>query len=721
MTDIELKKEKDYLKTVLYILDKKIKENKDFYDTTQEKNLNTLKYIWNEDEHDPDVVDSLKADIYIGEYCSNNAKVNIKAYERMIKSAYFARIDFDDGEEVLPIYLGIATLEDDSHFYVYDWRAPIASMFYEYELGDASYTLPSGACINGKITLKRQYKIEGDKITQIFDTDMQVIDEILKEMLSSKATSKMKNIVRTIQKEQNKVIRNNASILIVQGPAGSGKTSIAMHKIAYLLYNNKDTIKNSNILIISPNDIFSDYISAVLPEIGEDNVCQTTFMDYIRTMITDFKIKGSMNEIYEEIYSNEKINSVIKNSAKLKFSAVYIKLIEDFLHKNKNELLCINDIIIDNKMIIDKEFLQKYSDELTLTNKSYKERNRMMVQKILLHLDIKLRKDVKQKNLLKKQLESVVDKIKPKDLYVALYSNRDEFIGMIEKIYNEVGTSKNERLSLIELAEVFDYTKTQLLKNNMPFEDVTAYMYLRTRLLGATKQATIKHILIDEAQDYTLMQYYLIASMFINAKITLMGDINQSIMPYSRHTSFDSILNILKADRNGDEVDEKYLSKTYRSTTEINDFAKKLLGGTSQYTQIDRHGDEVDIIKDTDNYASSKIISDAINNKKLYNTVAIITKTEKETINFKKAVEAMKIADKFHFITGTDNMFVADKIMVLPSYISKGLEFDCVLLSRCNDSIYLEEDKNLFYVCATRALHKLSIYYTDKLTRLINF
>ena len=258
----------------------------------------------------------------------------------MIKSAYFARIDFDTEGEVIPVYLGIATLSDGTDFYIYDWRTPIASMFYDYEMGDAQYSTPSGEIIKGKIVLKRQYKIEGENIVQIFDTDMQIIDNILKQMLEGKASDKMKNIVNTIQKEQNKIIRKKGvDILVVQGPAGSGKTSVAMHKIAYLLYSEKARINHSNILIVSPNDIFSNYISNVLPEIGERNVYQTTFMDFIRGHL-DFKIKGSINDLYETVYSTNpksKNKSLEYNSIMLKYGATFIHLIENYISLIKRE------------------------------------------------------------------------------------------------------------------------------------------------------------------------------------------------------------------------------------------------------------------------------------------------------------------------------------------------------------------------------------------------
>ena len=236
ITERELKKEKDYLKAVLYLLEKEIQNNNIKIDEYAEKIKSELKYTWDYDnQSDIDEWANNVLQIERQSISAINSTDRVKSYTRMLKSAYFARIDFETEVDTIPVYLGIATLSDGTDFYVYDWRAPISSMFYDYEMGDASYVTPNGDVIKGKITLKRQYKIVGEDIVQIFDTDMQIIDDILKQMLESKASAKMKNIVNTIQKEQNKVIRKrDVDILVVQGPAGSGKTSVAMHRIAYL-------------------------------------------------------------------------------------------------------------------------------------------------------------------------------------------------------------------------------------------------------------------------------------------------------------------------------------------------------------------------------------------------------------------------------------------------------------------------------------------------------
>lgn len=724
ISESELRKEKDYLRAVLYILEKEILAKTEWKKVREEDTLQSMKYIWdNQILARDDEQEKLYQTDQISRMVTATelAEQDIKTYTRMLKSAYFARIDFDDGEEVLPVYIGVASLESGGNFYVYDWRAPIASMFYDYELGDAEYKLPDGNKIDGKIILKRQYKIDGDKIEQIFDTDLQIIDNVLKDILGDKTATKMKNIVKSIQKEQNKVIRmRDADILVVQGPAGSGKTSVGMHRIAYLLYAEKDTLKYSNILIVSPNDIFSDYISSVLPEIGEENVYQTTFMDYVKYDIKEFKIKNDMCDIYEELYSVPSNKpTVFYNSIKLKFSASYVNFIERFLQKKRYEILGVKDIVVDNVVLIDKQFLEKFAQDLDKTSMSLFVQSEKMCEKIMTHLDIKLYHDKKGKAKIKKALKDALKDIKIKDLYQEIFSNKEAFVQEIIDIYNETGVNKNGRLTIKELGDVFDYTTSSLQKGFLPYEDVSIYMYLKDRVFGNKAHSDIKYVVIDEAQDYTILQYRILADLFRGAKITLLGDLNQSIMPFAMHSGYESIINTFKEERILPRVETSYLTKTYRSTSEINEWTKKILGESATYNQIDRHGDAVKIIKDDANRANSKMIKDAIALKKQYNSVAIIFKTSAEVQEFKKDLENLKIKG-FNCITKNDRLFDSSKIMVLPSYIAKGLEFDAVLVADANKKTYSKEFKNLFYVVCTRALHKLNVYYTTEYCDLEN-
>lgn len=720
----ELKKEKDYLKAVLYVLDKEIQKSNLKIDEYSKDIKEDLKFTWApENQADLDSWAMNMMNIEVQSIVAINSTNKIRKYLRMIQSAYFARIDFDTEGDTLPVYIGIATLDDGTDFYVYDWRSPIASMFYDFETGDASYETPEGNIIKGKITLKRQYKIVGEEIVEIFDTDMQIIDDILKQMLSGKASDKMKTIVNTIQKEQNRVIRkNDVDILVVQGPAGSGKTSVAMHKIAYLLYAERNKINNTNILILSPNDIFSNYISNVLPEIGEDNVYQTTFMDFIKNHI-DFKIKGSMNDVYETFYSEkpqEKNHSLEYNSIMLKFGATYINLIENFIALKRNEILGISDIVHEGNVVIEKAYLEKLANELENSGISLYAQGKKLIEKIDIHLAIKLgQKNNSSIQKIKKTFDQTLAKIKVKTIFLDLYSDEKRFIKMIEEIYNTTGAPQQNRLTIKELHDIFTYTQNLLLKNTIPFEDVSGYLYMKDRIQGSTIQNNIKYLIVDEAQDYSIMQYKILSHLFRGAKITILGDINQNITPFSTYQNYESIINVLKQNRQDASTDMTDLTKTYRSTYEINMFAKHIVGDTNMYNQIDRHGDEVSIIKDLDEENRSKVFTDALELKKYYNTIAIITKTQKEANRLKEMLSGNKKSNQFKVVSGKDKTFNSDKIMIIPSYLAKGLEFDVALVYNANEENYPKEHKKLLYVVCTRAMHKLNVYFKGNLTTLI--
>jgi len=449
-------------------------------------------------------------------------------------------------------------------------------------------------------------------------------------------------------------------------------------------------------------------------------------MDFVRAFLTEFRIKGNMNDVYETVFVEDTLDSksVAYNAIKLKLGAVYINLIEEFLKSKRADILGLEDIKVVGKTIITKEYLTKLADELEGNGLSFFDQCKKLIEKINLHANIKLNKETGVRASLKKSLESNLKKVKAKNLYIDLYSNEDRFISMLENIYNTTGTPKNQRLTIKELHDIFVETKSNLERNSIDYADVSGYMYLKDRLTGLVSQSKkIKYVLIDEAQDYTIMQYKVLSHLFKNSKMTILGDLNQSILPFYAPSSYDSILNVLKAERNTTSYDVKYLTKTYRSTYEINMFAKHIIGETNLYNQVDRHGDEVSIIKDKGlNCAIDEklqIITDAVALKKYYNSIAIITKTAKEAKALKERLEGKSGSSLFKLVSSKDKVFQTDRIMIIPSYLAKGLEFDAVLLFDANADNYKENNKLLLYTACTRALHKLNIYYSNQLTNLI--
>lgn len=720
----EERQEIDYLKSVLYVLEKEIEKSEANKQVLEEQISGAMKYIWEEGSTEAD--DWLTSEQSVRQL--NRGVIatdkNLRAYRRMLSSAYFARVDFEEDGETTPVYLGIATLKDGNEFYIYDWRAPICSPFYDSEIGPSSYTLPDGTVIEGRVTLKRQFKIENDQIIEIFDTDSQVVDEVLSKLLSVSGSTKMKNIVATIQKEQNRIIRKqDVDILAVQGPAGSGKTSVALHRIAYLLYADKENLNKNNMLILSPNDTFSNYISDVLPQMGEDNVYQTTFYDYVQNYLKEFKIKNDMNKVYEELYVGEK--TPFYNSIRFKFWPGYIKLIETVLEKSKPRIFGIeSDVTVDGTVLAGAEFLQRFVENtLSTSDLTVYEQAKLVNEKILSIAGVKLLNSDKMRAKLNKQLLANLKKFSTKQVYMSIYSSLDNFIQEVHNIYNELGTAKKDKLTLKELKEVYDYTRADLDKGIMSYEDVMPYMYLKERMLGVVEQHGIKQVVIDEAQDYSLIQYKLLANVFKKAGITLLGDINQSLMPFVNYSDYEAIIKLFTSGRAGAKEETQYLTRTYRSTVEINNFASKILGikKFNARTQLDRHGEDVKIIQDAESLSPKSIlIEDALQLKEKYNTVAIVYKTEKECRELKKALSKSSSANKFIYMMDGENDFTSSKIMVMPLYMAKGLEFDAVLIPRANEENYPKEQKKLFYVAVTRAMNELRIYYDDVPSSLIN-
>lgn len=721
ITTDEIEIEKQYLKKVCEVLSEEI-ENYNAQVKSLSSNIQEqMSYAWDKTNRlsDTEFVYAL-ANIQKRSVYAENANKKVTSYKKMLNNAYFARIDFDDGEEVLPVYIGIASLQKGDDFYVYDWRAPISSMFYNSEVGEASYTISSGEKITGNITLKRQYKISNGELVEVFDTDMQVIDSILKKMLSENASNKMKNIVNTIQKEQNEIIRkNNVDILVVQGPAGSGKTSIAMHKIAYLLYSERDKINNSNVMILSPNEIFNNYISDVLPDIGEDNVVQATFSEFAKAYINEFEISSKIEDIYEIVYGDKsETNSKKYRELEFKHSKMYINILLDFIDKNKISLFGFEPIEINEQVIMTLDEMEKIAGSVKPSGESLYARGKKIIERIFMTASLKTQKHLTLEKIKGQFLENLT-KIKTKiaSLYESLYSEKQEFISFVTEEFKKY--EKEHRLKKYDLEFIFDETKTAIEENRLEYQDVVPFMFLKSKIIGISANKNIKYVLIDEAQDYSITQYKIISMLFKNANISLLGDINQCISPFNSIQNYDKIISVLKTHKQGAIADYKELSKTYRSTYEINDFAKKVFSEKANYSQVDRHGESVGVFEQ-DTFNANEIVDRALELKKSYNTVAIICKNISETLLYKEIIQKQENPNLFRMVTKNDNIFVSDKIMIIPSYLSKGLEFDAVIVSNASSDNYSEEERNLMYVVLTRALHKLDVFYTGNLTTLIS-
>ena len=657
-----------------------------------------------------------------------------KKYERMLESPYFGRIDFiEDKEDTTEkCYIGLSNLiNEDFDFLIYDWRAPISSMFYDFETGRASYECPEGI-ISGEITGKRQYKINGEKIQYMFDSNLSIDDEMLQELLSKNSDDKMKAIVTTIQREQNQVIRNeNYKNLIVQGSAGSGKTSVALHRIAYLLYKHRDKITPENIIIFSPNNIFNDYISNVLPQLGEDNMYQTTFNDYMHKELGDEFKKETSSEMMEYILdSKDKLTYEDRiKSIKFKTSLEFTNILKEYISYVETMDRDFEDIIVRNKLVISADEIKKlfYNDfsELPIKRRLKKLKSRIefliepyeeawineIYEELFESGDYIEREEMIEKSTsaVKKGLKDVYYKISQMtefnliEIYKNLFKHLDVFLNKMNMKYNN---------SLIE--HIKTYSIDNLNANILNFEDQVALLYLKCAFGQIPSTSQIKYIIIDEAQDYTPLQYEIFYKLFKSAKMTILGDINQSINPFMNVGNYNNIYNLSKSD-----TLLINLTKTYRSTMEITKFSRNILTKNADDEYVERHGDEPKVIGFNDkNHMQEKLIEDIkYYQEKNYKSIGIITKTARQTEDLYNFLKNNNMDVKS--IKKDDDSYT-NGILVIPSYLAKGLEFDVVLIYDASNKNYNSEDERLlFYTCCSRALHVLNIYYLDEITSLL--
>lgn len=583
---------------------------------------------------------------------------------RIQNSPYFGSIVFKSGNDIDEVYIGITHVTDDNNkYYVHDWRSPICNLFYDYEVGEAQYKAPIGI-IKGEITRKRQYTIKEGKLLHVFDNNINIDDELLQEVLANESSDKMKNIVNTIQAEQNKVIRNiDDKNLIVQGIAGSGKTSVALHRIAFLLYK-IDNLKSNNVLIFSPNKVFSEYISNVLPELGEDNTMQTTINDFLDMEIKEFKKVETFTNFIERSYTNKGDFEFIKYKQSDK--------IYDDIDKYINNL-------INNAKFMDDLFTRDYSytkDELDYMFKNrygkfpIGERINFMSEKISeLNFNGKIGKASKIKKELYERLNI------PRNLV-------DIYVGFFMSNYSDIRKD-------------ISYIKNN--KDIINYEDACLYVYMKALIYGYNYNTYIKQIVIDEAQDYSLGQLKLIKKIFKSASYTILGDINQTINPYYGYDSLKRIADLFD--------DSKYieLTKTYRSSEEIINYSNKVLG-LNHVTAI-RRGIINPVLERQESDLKLQLLSDIDICHKFGKSLAIITKNESECEKIYNLLKDKGISK----INNSSNKFNREFIVV-PVYMAKGLEFDSVIIYTDCSNKYSDLEKYLYYVAITRAQHKLIVY-----------
>jgi DNA helicase-2/ATP-dependent DNA helicase PcrA len=669
--------------------------------------------------------------------------------KKIKQTPYFARMDFKEKNRNLEkLYIGKISLLDSKTLnpIIVDWRAPISNLYYEGKLGEAEYEC-LGEKISGDILLKRQYIIGNRALKKYVDINVTGQDELLQNALEEKADDRLKNIVATIQDEQNKIIRADInSPLIVQGVAGSGKTTIALHRIAYLIYNYEKEFKPEEFMIIAPTKFFLNYISNILPDLGVNDVRQCTFEDFAYDVIgkklkisdNNEKLVIIVNKEFDEI-NKGKIDIMIKE-AKYKSSINFKKIIDDYLLDIENNYISKKDFCFNEYTIM------KYSDIDYLFKHTYKMYNfNSRIGEIEKNLISELKRKTPEiveniKNNRSRELKNLTGEER-----IRVYDEFDKIINLLEKDYKKIVKKYLAQIPkkdcvqyykdfidnyLQNSNEVMIYlkqnTSRNLEKNEISFEDLAPIMYIQFKIFGIKEKCKIKHVVIDEAQDYGEFQFDVLKTILNSNSMTILGDIAQGVHYYRGIENWKRFIDVEFSN-----VKTVYttLDKTYRTTKEIMMIANSVISKLPDFEKefivlgnpvIDRKN-SISIQKTNNLRDATDVINDRINIylNSGYKSIAIIGKDMNECKELEKSIN--KIRKDVKLIQGKDSEYNSG-ISIVPSYLAKGLEFDCVIIANANNEKYTSSslDIKLLYVTITRAMSKLDILYTGELTNLLN-
>ncbi|MBD2869510.1 RNA polymerase recycling motor HelD [Paenibacillus arenilitoris] len=691
-----------------------------------------------------------------------HAEEQLRTLLKLEHSPYFGRIDMtEDGQtKTESIYLGVGSLLDENgyDYLVYDWRAPVSSLYYDFGPGPVQYETPSGV-VSGEMTLKRQYIIRGGRIVSMFDTGVTIGDELLQEVLGKQSDAQMRSIVATIQREQNRIIRNErARLLIVQGAAGSGKTSAALQRVAYLLYRYRGILTAEQIVLFSPNPMFNSYVATVLPELGEQNMQQTTYQQYLehrlgRTFSLEdpyTQMEYTLSAAGEDGYGTRIssityksglpfLNVIDRYAAMLGHSGLLFKPVK-FKGRTLIAASAISEyfymldrsVSIGNRMRLTAEWMLK-----RLTSLSKEEREQQWVQDQIELLDPETYahafEELKRKNRFSG--ESFDDFDAEKDFLAAMVVQeqfkklrkrvkRLTFLN-VPSIYKRLFgdrslLSEYEAGSELRLPddwrEICALTVEKLERGEILYEDATPYLYLKEKLEGFQTNTSVKHLFIDEAQDYSPFQYHYLKRIFPNCKMTVLGDLNQSIFAHAVAGDGFEPLSALYGE---EETEKIVLTKSYRSTRPIVAFTSRMIEGGDRIEPFNRDGAEPTITAVENDERRMLAIGGRIESLQQagYASIAVICKTAEESA---RTFEALQPKAPHLRLIEKETVTFEKGLAVIPSYLAKGVEFDAVVIADASRHAYgKESERKLFYTACTRAMHELHLFYTDRLTHFV--
>lgn len=629
-----------------------------------------------------------------------NASEQLSKMQILYKSPYFGRISIENEEgEREHLYIGLSTFREPKtdDVLIYDWRAPISSLFYENKVGKARYQIPDGEYISVTIQGRRQYKVKYDELLQVLDADIYVGDEVLQSLLSDTAKEKMKSIVATIQSDQNIVIRSsNKDNLIVLGPPGSGKTSVAMQRIAYLLYEYRQTMNARSILLISPSDLFNDYISNVLPELGEDNVQHMTYYRLLRDLkLSYYKAESS----YENIERLQKASKEEREHYAFKGSHAYVKQLLKYIESLKKSGMPFYNLKVEGKLFVSaKKLTDLFYDKFGALDIDFR------LKKIRTVLLEKIEQEkTKDRKVLMKELKSVNTYIGT-DKEIEQHANEklQKRYGKLESAIHQLGFVNLNKMYLHTLTYQNDNLKTQMIQaattetlkqRILYYEDLAPIMYMQAVVKGLYTDNTIKHIVIDEIQDYSYLQLLTIKAMHPKAHYTLLGDKNQVVHPQMKDSLAGPLSKHFKAVE---------LNKSYRSTNEITDFMSAILNNKTTES-LGVSGDKPQIIETN---TGRKTIAQLVGlHYKEEESFVILCKNKLACEQLYN--ELKPLLPQLQLVTEEQKVYMKG-LLIMPGYMAKGFEFTTVLVADANAHVYREEmDAYLLYTIASRATRHL--------------
>ena len=678
------------------------------------------------------------------EHAWQHSAKQLDTVERLEKRPYFARVDFkENGEDKSEtIYIGLGSFADkDDHFLIYDWRAPISSIYYDGKLGKVTYNSPEGE-ITVDMTKKRQFMIEDGKIINMFDTNESIGDQMLLSVLSEKSSTQMKSIVTTIQREQNKIIRNtSADLLFVQGAAGSGKTSAILQRIAFLLYRYRGNLTSSDVIMFSPNQLFNDYIKNVLPEMGEQNMVQMTYWQFVARRLPGMNVESLFKQ-FEDQTADTSIS-------KFKDSVSFFNLLTRYAKRlNKRGVIFKNIYFRDKKKpYFDKDKIKEiyysFNENYSLANRidaTREELIKMLNRKITPETkrawvartiegmsqqelndlydrpDQEFESEAKEEAFLgRKIVLAALKGVHKRILHNHFLNMRAQYLSFLRAVPKMVDLSKWD-IDEDEWMKHVEDVKDNFKKHDIAMSDVSAYLYLYDLVTGRRTDFEMRYTFIDEIQDYTPFQLAYLKYNFPRAKFTMLGDLNQAIFTKDEGCSLLKQISGLFDPKKTDVVQ---LTKSYRSTKELTNFTKQILRQGEKIEAFNRKGPKPVIWgRKTDKEAVAVLSNVLRDNEKHKMTTAVITK---DLASAKFVHKMLEDRGEKATLIATANQRLVDGTLIIPSYLAKGLEFDAVIMWGASKENYHRLDETqLVYTITSRAMYKLDIIYTGEKSPLLD-